>query len=1134
MPVAWDEFIPVEAAPKEAVVDWSEFKPTEALQTPTFEAPPPQVTPEETKAALEEPWYKPPKEFQQPLFKLGSFLFSNPSPELRDRIAKGDKDALMESGIADSLAKNIDSLSTPENLTLMGIGTGIGALGSVARRGVAAAFAYLVGRNAPEIAIQLGTEVGKPKEEQDPKRIAELVTDAAITTGLTAGAGAAAVMKPKPISVEQFREQAKQELPTVPTPEVPSAIKVESPNAEVLREQKPEVELPQVGARNAQPEAPAEVQAPPNQGEVLLTPEQQAVEQARLAKEVEEPGAAAPELTLPVVPEKSAELQMALVPGAKEFIEQDVIPKTVAGAKAIHETMKDVESLLSSPTKSESARLGAGIIREHAAELAQKDVQARKAFETVRSEMASWKPNQSLQFIDRVESGSTSKMTPELQTVAQGLRDQFNERVREVRALGTGKLEHVIEDYFPHIWKKPNLAQSVIAKIMGKRPLMGPKSFLKKRTIPRTVDGVTAGLEPVTWNPIDLTLLKLHEMDRYVMGQKIMQEFKDKGLAVFSRSDIPPEGYAKVNDSVANVIEYRKTTKASGAPGAMERVLRGHWFVQEDAARVLNNFLSPGLERYAPYRALRWFGNNLNMANLGLSGYHFTFSMIDTSTSKLSLGIEQAAQGKLKSGATMARGVAGIPMANQLEAYLKGNKVLQEYSKPGSVGGEYTKIVDALLAGGGRVEMPQIFQNSTLKNFFDAAKSGNYPGAVLRAPFAAIHAVSYPLMNVAIPRLKLGVFTDMAKHEMERLRPNVTRDQFRAAMGKIWDSVDNRLGELVYDNLFWNKTLKDLSFLAVRSVGWNLGTVRELGGAVVDSAKVISRLKSGDPVVTRRMGYLVALPITVGLMGAIYQKLRTGQGPQELKDYFYPKTGNMLPSGEPERVSFPSYLKDIVSVKRHPAQTVIHKAHPSIGLVTSMLQNKDYYGTEIIHPDDPLIQKVKDELGFVVKSFVPYSASGAEKRTKVEPGIEPAVESFFGIMPLPGELTRTPAENLAIELMRDQMPQGSRTKEQAKKGQDERDAIGQMKMGRMTLEQAIDKGLVDEKRANQVQKRADTPYLEYAVSRLNASGALRVYEKATPKERETIADLISSKIDRTKAITEDERDMLRNRFDNIK
>jgi hypothetical protein len=56
-------------------------------------------------------------------------------------------------------------------------------------------------------------------------------------------------------------------------------------------------------------------------------------------------------------------------------------------------------------------------------------------------------------------------------------------------------------------------------------------------------------------------------------------------------------------------------------------------------------------------------------------------------------------------------------------------------------------------------------------------------------------------------------------------------------LGKAWDSVDNRMGQVVYDNLFWRKSIKDIGMASVRSLGWNLGTFRELGGGALDFAK---------------------------------------------------------------------------------------------------------------------------------------------------------------------------------------------------------------------------------------------------------------------------------------------------------
>lgn len=733
----------------------------------------------------------------------------------------------------------------------------------------------------------------------------------------------------------------------------------------------------------------------------------------------------------------STEIEAAVIPGARQFIENDVVPFAKEAADAISGTAADMESLLSAPTKSPPAALAAGVVREHAAKLAQRDVQMRALFDTTRKKFDALPDPANLTITDAIERGAP-QATPELQAFADNARRELDTRTAEIQGLGTGKLQRAIEDYFPHLWQDPAKAGPWYAGLLGKRPLRGSGSFLKRRSIPTTADGIAKGLVPVTYNPAELLLLKLHEMDRYIMGQRVFNEYRDKGLVEFSRSDIPPAGKARIDDRIGNVIEYRPTVTKGGKPGAPERVLRGHWFAQEDAARVLNNYLSPGLRNYQWFRATRWIGNTMNMAQLGLSGFHFTFTMLDATTAKLALGLRQASRGELRSLPTLARGVAGLPGINQLEYYLRGSKVLHEYTKPGSVGGDYAKIVDSLLASGGRIEMPRIFNNTALEGFFKAMRQGNYPGALARLPFATIEAISYPLMQHLVPRLKLGVFSDMALDDVRGLPSSASRDQVRAKLGKVWDSVDNRLGEMVYDNLFWHSTLKDLSFLAVRAVGWNLGTLRELGGGVLDTATLVKRLRQGDQAVTHRMAYTMALPITVGLAGALYQYLKTGQGPQELRDYFYPKTGKLLPDGTQERVNFPSYMKDIESVRRHPLKTVMDKLHPMWSTIYDMLENQDYYGTQIRNENDPLVRQLGQEAAFVANSFVPISVRTAGKRPDAK------AESFFGVMPIKPELARTPAQNKIVDYVRNHSPIGGRTQEEHDRGELAKEIEGMM------------------------------------------------------------------------------------------
>jgi hypothetical protein len=73
--------------------------------------------------------------------------------------------------------------------------------------------------------------------------------------------------------------------------------------------------------------------------------------------------------------------------------------------------------------------------------------------------------------------------------------------VTRVHALGTGALKNLYANYFPHLWTDVPKAKEVFAKILNKRPLEGPKSFLRQRTHELFIEGLQAGLIPVHDNP---------------------------------------------------------------------------------------------------------------------------------------------------------------------------------------------------------------------------------------------------------------------------------------------------------------------------------------------------------------------------------------------------------------------------------------------------------------------------------------------------------------------------------------------------------------------------------------------------------------------------------------------------------
>lgn len=66
---------------------------------------------------------------------------------------------------------------------------------------------------------------------------------------------------------------------------------------------------------------------------------------------------------------------------------------------------------------------------------------------------------------------------------------------------------------------------------------------------------------------------------------------------------------------------------------------------------------------------------------------------------------------------------------------------------------------------------------------------------------------------------------------------------------------------MVYDNLFYNRAVKDVALIAFRAYGWQLGKYRESFGALIDTGAAVGKLAKGErPEFSHRMAYAMALP----------------------------------------------------------------------------------------------------------------------------------------------------------------------------------------------------------------------------------------------------------------------------------
>ena len=695
----------------------------------------------------------------------------------------------------------------------------------------------------------------------------------------------------------------------------------------------------------------------------------------------------------------------------------------------------EIQALLS-PTSLKGAKPTEAKLRKHGAELAQSYAQSSHALEAVRDAIDKLPKEAQLDFTDRMERG-LKQASPELDQVATALRQQLDAWARKVQGLGRGYLSNAIKDYMGHVWGNYNewaagkleqptehdMQQRAAANAGRKSPLLGSGAFLRERTFPTQAEGIEAGLIPVTYNPVDLQLLKIREMQKYYHGLKLADQMKDTGIARWVRTEDERSAQAAGMDKLDDrIFQPRLTGEAN--PAGFGRLEPGNWYAPEPAARIFNNHMSRGLAGQSViFDTTRAAGNALNLAQLSLSAFHATFVALDTMKSQFALGVQQTSRGAFgKAAISFASGITPYSLYDTVRT---GSKLRTAWLDPENASPRWQQLAKQLNEVGGRISMDQFYRSNASGPLLRSLGDLKDPRAILGramqtfadeptmmrkallAPLKIVGRVletaTEPLMGQLVPRAKLGVFAKMAE-DWQEAHMDATPEQRSAAMIKMWDSVDNRLGQMVYDNLFWNKTQKDLAFISTRSVGWNLGTIRELGGAAVDTGQMIRDIAHGrKPELTSRMAYAIAMPIVTALYGSILNYLATGKSPQGTLDLFFPQTGTTDANGNPERRNIPGYEKDVLEYYHAPVQTLLNKTNPLLETGMELYRNQDYYGGIIRDPQrDAAIPAYAD---YLLNQTIPFSWRGWNRLHDEHASMGDQALAFWGFQPSPKSIT---------------------------------------------------------------------------------------------------------------------------------
>lgn len=742
----------------------------------------------------------------------------------------------------------------------------------------------------------------------------------------------------------------------------------------------------------------------------------------------------------------STTLRAEVVPGLSKFFEEDIIPSVTAAKEALQQTT----DVINPPRANEKANRSSNIVREALAKIENYESLVHGKYQNYRKFFSKYSDEQNIRNISEYERSGQFSAEPVSKpgdpSYSKLYHDSMVDSYKTIQAAYGRDTDGFIENYVRRAFVFANSEEElkgIDALTNFQRSLSGNKSPLKQRVLNMPLDeafkdmtdrGIKVKMQ--TTNPEELRQWSLVNAKRLVVYKGAWNDLKTSGLIKFvRRGGERPAGMVPLQDRAAEV--FAPAEVHFGMPpdvsekGYQTMLGVGKYYADPSIARIMNNVISSGLENIKLFKAARLLGNQMNSFQLGLSAFHLTGSAINAGFSDVALGFRNYIQGKPIEGTNkIIRGlIPGVSFARDL---YHGQQFMKNLMKDDP---ETMALVEKYInPAGGRLVRDKKYNDAMGDKVKQSLANGNFIGAALKLPSAIVEGVAHPLLNYAIPRVKIGAFMDLATNRMQRLPADASRDQVQSALAGAWNSIDNRFGQLVYSNLFWNKVGKDLAMLTTRSVGWNLGDARELGGGILKDP-IRTMLGGKDRVANNfgerfsdRMLFATALILGTSVLGAIYQYLHTGQGPSELKDYFFPKDGGVDTAGNPTRRSLPTYWKDVYAFSTNPLGTIGDKVSPGLETLLNLWNDKDYYGNLIVNPNDPIGMQLEQAGSYFLQNIMPFSIQSANQPSQ---NLEQKIEGFLGIVKAPASIIESANQKAAITAYQNQVGlPGPKTPEQ--------------------------------------------------------------------------------------------------------
>lgn len=547
----------------------------------------------------------------------------------------------------------------------------------------------------------------------------------------------------------------------------------------------------------------------------------------------------------------------------------------------------------------------------------------------------------------------------------------------------------------------------------GRRPFEGAKGFLKRSSLENITEGINMGGIPITYNPAKMFRLMEMQKMQYITAQDHWKRLKQLGLRKFVKhGETPPQGWSPLNDRLAKIF-----FPASSGEGMVHA---GDWYLEHSSALLLNNYLSRDLIREneigKALMALKMVSTGIE---LSLSPFHLIFEGLEAMGSQLGLGSQKFWNTGVRNWNTKAMSegakTAATFMAAPFLISREGGNVLRSIRSAADFaktkrGLKFLKLYpDAaqmthdLYTGGLTWGINEDFKAAPLTSFREAVRDGNYVGAMVRAIPALNDAIMHPLFGILIPRLKWGLALQQYSQQLaENAEAIANGEKTRAQVARqVVDTIENRLGELNYSNIFWNNTFKTSMQFNFRSVTWKLGTWRGFSSAAgpevyeafadplkamyedVRGGKKTHDTKDYIPKIGPNQAWLFGMTALTVTLGTIIGYMLNGKMPWDyvhqdktegysapgaiLLEAIHPRTGKVNKrTGLPERISLPTGMKDFEHAFHSPAGYVNSSLSGTVARFLDVAENRDFFNNYVYDPNAPAYKKAAEIFAYAV------------------------------------------------------------------------------------------------------------------------------------------------------------------------